>query len=124
MAPARIRAASLLPGLEIVDSVEAALRDADVAGLVTEWPEFLGLDWAEVAEWMRIPAVVDGRNALDPDAVLSAGVSYIGFGRQVGRVAVATTRRAAAGSGPTSSNGRPPPPTDLANTRRSTCARC
>jgi UDPglucose 6-dehydrogenase len=97
MAPARIRAASLLPGLEIVDSVEDALRDADVAGLVTEWPEFLGLDWAEVAELMRNPAVVDGRNALDPDAVTSAGLSYIGFGRQVGRVAATTTRPAVAG---------------------------
>jgi len=98
MAPARIRAASLLPGLEIVDSVEAAVRDADVAGLVTEWPEFIGLDWDEVASWMRGTGIVDGRNALDPDAVVAAGLTYIGFGRQVGRAAAASAVRTASGA--------------------------
>lgn len=85
MAPARIRAASLLPGLEIVDTAEAALQDADVAGLVTEWPEFLTLDWASVRGSMRRAAIVDGRNALDPAALIGAGFDYVGFGRQVGR---------------------------------------
>jgi len=98
MAPARIRAASLLPGLEIVDSVEAALRDADVAGLVTEWPEFIGLDWVEVAGWMRGTGVVDGRNALDPEAIGAAGLTYVGFGRQVGRVGAASEVGRATGS--------------------------
>lgn len=83
MPSARIRAASLVPGLEIVDSAMAALDGADVAGLVTEWPEFVALDLAEARRVMRRPAVVDGRNALDPEAVTSAGFTYIGFGRRV-----------------------------------------
>ena len=83
MASARIRAASLVAGLEIVDTAEAALAGADVAGLVTEWPEFLALDWATAAATMRRPAVVDGRNALDPEAVIGAGMTYIGFGRRI-----------------------------------------
>ena len=89
MASARIRAASLVAGLEIVDSPMTALEGADVAGLVTEWPEFLALDWAAVAGVMRRPAIVDGRNALDPEAVLAAGMTYTGFGRRVADAIVA-----------------------------------
>ena len=51
--------------------------------LVTEWPEFLiELDWAEVAAAMSGTLVVDGRNALDPQAVRDAGLAYEGIGRR------------------------------------------
>jgi UDPglucose 6-dehydrogenase len=49
--------------------------------LVTEWREFTELDWAEVAAAMRGTLVVDGRNALDGDAVRAAGLAYEGVGR-------------------------------------------
>ena len=42
-----------------------ALDGADAAVLVTEWPEFAELDWAEAAERMARPLLVDGRNFLD-----------------------------------------------------------
>ena len=61
----------------------AALRDADAAVLVTEWPEFLELDWSEVAAAMRGNLIVDGRNALDPAAVRAAGLIYEGIGQAV-----------------------------------------
>jgi UDPglucose 6-dehydrogenase len=50
--------------------------------LVTEWPEFLELRWQEVAEAMNGDFVVDGRNALDPEAIRSAGLQYAGIGRR------------------------------------------
>ena len=49
--------------------------------LVTEWPEFLELDWCEVAGAMSGDLVIDGRNALDPVAVRAARLVYEGIGR-------------------------------------------
>jgi UDPglucose 6-dehydrogenase len=49
--------------------------------LVTEWPEFIELDWQAVAQAMRGTLVIDGRNALDADAVRGAGLLYEGIGR-------------------------------------------
>ncbi len=74
-------AASLLPAVEMAASAEAALEGADAAVLVTEWPEFGGLDWAAVAPSMRTAIIVDGRNYLDPSAVREAGFTYEGIGR-------------------------------------------
>ena len=67
--------------VEIFSDPYDALRGADAAVLVTEWPEFLELDLAEVAKVMRAPVLVDGRNALDPAAARAAGLTYIAIGR-------------------------------------------
>jgi UDPglucose 6-dehydrogenase len=75
--PARNR----YPHLEVVDSAREALADADVAVLVTEWPEFVELDPAEVATWMRDARMVDGRNVLNAAAWRAAGFSYHSLGR-------------------------------------------
>jgi UDPglucose 6-dehydrogenase len=74
--------ASKLPhGVESVGSVLDAVRDADAAVIVTEWPELAGLASDEVHSAMRNPLIVDGRNLLDPVAVRSAGFVYEGIGR-------------------------------------------
>jgi UDPglucose 6-dehydrogenase len=75
--PARHR----YPHLEVVDSAREALADAEVAVLVTEWPEFVELDPAEVATWMRDARMVDGRNVLNAAAWRAAGFSYHSLGR-------------------------------------------
>ena len=75
------RARPLLPTVEMVRSALEALDGADGAVLVTEWPEFAELDWAEVAKRMGNPLLVDGRNFLDPDAVRAAGITYEAIGR-------------------------------------------
>ena len=74
-------ARDLLDGVELCDSALAALEGADAAVLVTEWPEFAELDWSEVANRMARPLLVDGRNFLDPRALISAGFEYEGIGR-------------------------------------------
>jgi UDP-glucose 6-dehydrogenase len=71
----------LLGGLQLADSALEAVRGADAVVLVTEWPQCTGLDWAQVAETMRGTVVIDGRNALDADAVRAAGLVYEGIGR-------------------------------------------
>ncbi len=71
----------LLGGLQLADSALEAVRDADAVVLVTEWPQCTGLDWAQVAGAMRGTVVIDGRNALDGEAVRAAGLVYEGIGR-------------------------------------------
>ena len=74
-------ARELLPSVEFASSAGEALRGADAAILVTEWPEFAELDWSAVAGEMAEPILIDGRNFLDPEALRAAGFKYEGIGR-------------------------------------------
>jgi len=76
------QARALVPGITFAGSPLAAVEQADAVVLVTEWREFLELDWKLVARAMSGDLVVDGRNALDPDAIRDAGLLYEGIGRQ------------------------------------------
>jgi UDPglucose 6-dehydrogenase len=75
------RARELLPAVELAASAEDALRGADAAVLVTEWPEFAELDWAAIAGEMATPVLIDGRNFLDAARMREAGFTYEGIGR-------------------------------------------
>ncbi len=77
-------ATSLLPSVEMCDSAAEAMGGADAAVLVTEWPEFAELDWADLAGRIAAPVLIDGRNFLDPDALRQAGFIYEGIGRPEG----------------------------------------
>ena len=70
-----------LQGVEICASVLEAVRDADAAVIVTEWPELRDIVSAEVREAMARPLIVDGRNLLDPAAAAAAGFEYEAIGR-------------------------------------------
>jgi UDPglucose 6-dehydrogenase len=74
-------AREMLHGVEFADSALEVAEGADAIVLVTEWDAFLDLDFARVAEAMAGNVVIDGRNALDPDAVRAAGLIYEGVGR-------------------------------------------
>jgi UDPglucose 6-dehydrogenase len=76
------KAEDMLAGATIAGSALEAVDGADAAVLVTEWPEFLELDWSgEVKSRMRVPLVVDGRNFLDREQLVAAGFTYEGIGR-------------------------------------------
>jgi UDP-glucose 6-dehydrogenase len=75
------QARKLVSGISFATSPLEAAAEADAVVLVTEWPEFLQLDWAEVAQTMKGNLVIDGRNALDPEALRAAGLVYEGVGR-------------------------------------------
>src|ERR671919_1006695 len=76
------KAEDMLAGASIAGSALDAIDGADAAVLVTEWPEFGDLDWAnDVKHRMRVPLVVDGRNFLDRDELERAGFTYEGIGR-------------------------------------------
>jgi len=76
------RAGELLGSVEMAGSALAALDGADAAVLVTEWPEFAALDWAEAAGRMARPLLVDGRNFLDSESLRAAGFEYEGIGKK------------------------------------------
>ncbi|MBA2794574.1 MAG: UDP-glucose/GDP-mannose dehydrogenase family protein, partial [Thermoleophilaceae bacterium] len=78
---AAANASELLGGARVCASALESLDGADAAVLVTEWPEFAELDWAEVKERMAEPVIVDGRNFLDREALRAAGFTYEGIGR-------------------------------------------
>jgi UDPglucose 6-dehydrogenase len=70
-----------LHGIELSDSILDAVRDADAAVIVTEWPELKAVASPEVRDAMARPVIVDGRNLLDPVATRAAGFIYEGIGR-------------------------------------------
>ena len=57
-----------------------AVDGADALVLATEWAEFRTPDIEELAKRMRGRVVIDGRNALDADALRSQGFDYSGIG--------------------------------------------
>jgi UDPglucose 6-dehydrogenase len=70
-----------MPGLTFADDTIGAVSGADATVLVTEWDEFRNMDLQAVAGAMAGTVLIDGRNALDPDAVRAAGLVYEGIGR-------------------------------------------
>ncbi|HSX21220.1 MAG TPA: UDP-glucose/GDP-mannose dehydrogenase family protein [Gaiellaceae bacterium] len=70
-----------LAGVQLTDSILDAVRDADAAVIVTEWPELREVATAELRDAMARPLIIDGRNLLDPVAVQAAGFAYEGIGR-------------------------------------------
>jgi UDPglucose 6-dehydrogenase len=54
---------------------------SDALVLVTEWAEFRTLDLAALAPLTASPILVDGRNAIQPEAAIRAGFDYTGIGR-------------------------------------------
>jgi UDPglucose 6-dehydrogenase len=75
-------AVGLSPELKVVFDPYDALRGAHAAVIVTEWEEVRALDLEEAASVMEAPKLlVDGRNAIDPEAATAAGLLYRGFGR-------------------------------------------
>jgi UDPglucose 6-dehydrogenase len=78
----------VLPDTHMVTDAYECVRGADAIVIVTEWPEYRHLDWGRVAELVRRPLVIDGRNCLDGGAMSENGFTYISFGRPTRRPAM------------------------------------
>jgi UDPglucose 6-dehydrogenase len=70
----------LLLKCEIAPTAIDAL-DADALLVLTDWPEFREISPQLIARRLFRPIVVDGRNALDREALLELGIAYRGIGR-------------------------------------------
>lgn len=70
-----------LSGVIIESNAEMLADGCDALVLVTDWQEFLKLDFTKMAKAMIQPLIIDGRNFLDRQAVQDAGFRYVGIGR-------------------------------------------
>lgn len=62
-------------------SAAEAARGTDAILVLTEWPEFLAMDWKQIREKVALPIVVDGRNCLDAAALEKIGFEYHCMGK-------------------------------------------
>jgi UDPglucose 6-dehydrogenase len=69
------------PDLHYEEKAEVACAGADVVLLLTEWKQYRTLDPEALAEIVRDPNMLDGRNVLDPDRWRAAGWTYRALGR-------------------------------------------
>jgi UDPglucose 6-dehydrogenase len=69
-----------LSGVIIETNPDMLADGCDALVLVTEWQEFLKLDYAKMASKMSHPVMIDGRNFLDRSALESIGFHYVGIG--------------------------------------------
>ena len=75
-------AAPVLPrAVELCRTPYDAVRGADAAVIVTEWPELHAIVREDVRASMRRPLLIDGRNMLDPRRARAAGFVYDAIGR-------------------------------------------
>ncbi|NBD17920.1 MAG: nucleotide sugar dehydrogenase [Cyanobacteria bacterium] len=66
----------------IVETDAERLADnCDALVLVTDWQQFLSLDYEKMAGLMNSPVMIDGRNFLDREALQGVGFHYLGMGR-------------------------------------------
>lgn len=66
----------------LVETDPERLADGcDALVLVTDWQQFLELDYTKMASLMHAPVMIDGRNFLDQAALEAVGFRYVGVGR-------------------------------------------
>ena len=71
----------LRPELTYVSTAEDAVAGADAVLLLTEWSQYRELDPVALTSLVGSPAILDGRNCLDPVRWRGAGWSYRALGR-------------------------------------------
>jgi UDPglucose 6-dehydrogenase len=71
----------LPPGVAYAESITDAIAEADAVALVTEWPEFMSLDWNDLGELMNERVIFDGRNIFNPQEMVEGGFEYYCIGK-------------------------------------------
>ncbi|XNL28830.1 UDP-glucose/GDP-mannose dehydrogenase family protein [Longispora sp. K20-0274] len=70
-----------LPDVEYADTLTAAVTDADLVCVLTEWAEFRNADPETLGALAASRKVIDGKNCLDAAQWRAAGWDYRGMGR-------------------------------------------
>jgi UDPglucose 6-dehydrogenase len=70
----------LPPGVELFPDAYSCAAGCDAAVLVTEWKEFVDLDFGRLASAMRGRLFVDLRNAVPEHRLAEAGFTRLGIG--------------------------------------------
>jgi len=69
------------PGLELCQSQDEVLEDADALVICTEWKCFWNPDFELLKQSLKQPLIFDGRNLYDPQALKEMGFTYYAMGR-------------------------------------------
>lgn len=64
------------------DSIDEAIKDADLCVIFTEWDEVKKYDITKFEKLMRNPIVIDGRNCYDLEQIKKTNVIYDSIGRK------------------------------------------
>ena len=65
------------------DDMYAAVKDADVLVILTEWKQFAAADLNGVAQLMRTKKILDFRNMLKPEEAIKLGFEYRCIGKKI-----------------------------------------
>ena len=58
-----------------------ALAQSDAAIVATAWRDYAALNWEQARQMMRVPLIIDLRNALDASRMRALGFRYVGVAR-------------------------------------------
>jgi UDPglucose 6-dehydrogenase len=76
------RAREVLPAqVNFVSNAYETASGADALLILTEWDEFSALDLPRLAQLLKYPIVIDGRNLYDPEVMAVHGITYYSVGR-------------------------------------------
>ncbi|CAN1538976.1 Ugd Predicted UDP-glucose 6-dehydrogenase [Burkholderiaceae bacterium] len=67
--------------LLLAGTKEAALNNADVLVIMTEWRQFKAPNLDVIKQALKSPAIFDGRNLFEPARMKERGIDYFGIGR-------------------------------------------
>lgn len=68
--------------LYYADSVDLAIKGAEVVFIMTEWPQITQYELERYPLLMREPVIFDGRNCYDLAEAETAGITYVSVGRR------------------------------------------
>ncbi|WP_418766717.1 UDP binding domain-containing protein [Mesobacillus zeae] len=68
--------------LYYAETPEEAVKGADFAFVLTEWPEITAFPLEKYRLFMRQPVLLDGRNCYSAEAAEKAGLTYVSIGRK------------------------------------------
>lgn len=67
--------------IKTVKSVDELANEADALIIMTEWNDFLSIDYKKIKQQMRMPIVIDPKNFLEEISLEKKGYLYYGLGR-------------------------------------------
>lgn len=70
-----------LPNISYVDNVYEVANGADLLIVLTEWSDFMEINFEEIKKRMKALNIIDGRNIYDPEKLRAMGFNYVGVGR-------------------------------------------
>jgi len=76
-------ARKVLSGVRFLKNSYEAARGVDALLVLTEWSEFLALDFKRIRKLMKRPLILDGRNLYNPADMKRLGFEYHSVGRSV-----------------------------------------